>query len=115
MGAPAEVVVRLLLLQHIRDWSCEGVEREVRANLVYRAFTRVGGGKVPDDTVMNKWALGLGAEVAVNISPTGLGHRLGHRTGKQDRERAQTARRYDRGGDHIHHPNDRGASADPCG
>jgi len=39
------------------------VEREVRANLVYRSFTRVGGGKVPDDTVMNKWALALGPEV----------------------------------------------------
>jgi IS5 family transposase len=39
------------------------VEREVRANLVYRSFTRVGGGKVPDDTVINKWALALGPEV----------------------------------------------------
>ena len=29
----------------------------------YREFTRVGGGKVPDDTVMNKWALALGPEV----------------------------------------------------
>jgi IS5 family transposase len=43
------------------------VEREVRANLVYRAFTRVGGGKVPDDTVMNKWALALGPEVIENL------------------------------------------------
>jgi IS5 family transposase len=51
------------LLKHIRNWSYEVVEREVRANLVYRSFTRVGGGKVPDDTVMNKWALALGPEV----------------------------------------------------
>ena len=56
-GTPAEVVLRLLLLKHIRNWSYEVVEREVRANLVYRSFTRVGGGKVPDDTVMNKWAI----------------------------------------------------------
>jgi len=62
-GTPAEVVLRLLLLKHIRNWSYEVVEREVRANLVYRSFTRVGGGKVPDDTVMNKWALALGPEV----------------------------------------------------
>jgi hypothetical protein len=27
-----------LLLKHIRDWSSEVVEREVRANLVYRSF-----------------------------------------------------------------------------
>jgi len=62
-GTPAEVVLRVLLLKHIRNWSYEVVEREVRANLVYRSFTRIGGGKVPDDTVMNKWALALGPEV----------------------------------------------------
>jgi transposase, IS5 family len=67
LGTPAEVVLRLLLLKHIRNWSYEVVEREVRANLVYRSFTRVGGGKVPDDTVMNKWALALGPEVIENI------------------------------------------------
>jgi IS5 family transposase len=66
-GTPAEVVLRLLLLKHVRNWSYEVVEREVRANLVYRSFTRVGGGKVPDDTVMNKWALALGPEVIERI------------------------------------------------
>jgi transposase, IS5 family len=66
-GTPAEVVLRLLLLKHVRNWSYEVVEREVRANLVYRSFTRVGGGKVPDDTVMNKWALALGPEVIESI------------------------------------------------
>jgi IS5 family transposase len=40
-GTPAEVVMRLLLLKHIRNWSYEVLEREVRANLVYRDFTRV--------------------------------------------------------------------------
>jgi IS5 family transposase len=66
-GTPAEVVLRLLLLKHVRNWSYEVVEREVRAKLVYRFFTRVGGGKVPDDTVMNKWALALGPEVIENL------------------------------------------------
>src|SRR5258708_17276045 len=64
LGTPAEIVLRLLLLKHIRHWSYEVVEREVRANLVYHSFTRVGGGNVPDDTVMNKWALALGADVS---------------------------------------------------
>src|ERR1700693_6258747 len=45
---PAEVVLRLLLLKHIRNWSYGVLEREVRANLVYRAFTRIGDEKVPD-------------------------------------------------------------------
>src|SRR5580658_1334069 len=46
---PAEVVLRLLLLKHIRNWSYDTLEREVRANLVYRAFTRVGDGKVIEE------------------------------------------------------------------
>jgi IS5 family transposase len=51
-GAPAEMVLRLLVLKHVRNWSYAIVEREVRANLVYRDFTRVGGGKVPDAKTM---------------------------------------------------------------
>src|SRR5712671_156667 len=45
---PAEVVLRLLILKHVRNWSYDTLEREVRANLVYRAFTRIGDEKVPD-------------------------------------------------------------------
>jgi IS5 family transposase len=54
-------------LKHMRNWSYEVVEREVRPNLVYSAFTRVGASKVPDDTVMmNKWALAWGPEGVEN-------------------------------------------------
>jgi transposase, IS5 family len=35
-GTPAEVVLRMLLLKHIRDWSFADLEREVRGNLLYR-------------------------------------------------------------------------------
>ena len=45
MQTPAEVVLRLLLLKHIRNWSYEALEREVRANLVCRAFTQIGDEK----------------------------------------------------------------------
>ena len=31
-GTPAEVVLRLLILKHVRNWSYEVLEREVRAN-----------------------------------------------------------------------------------
>ena len=45
-GTPAEVVMRLLILKHIRNWSYEELEREVRANLVYRDFTHsLGAGR----------------------------------------------------------------------
>jgi transposase, IS5 family len=61
-GTPAEVVLRMLLLKHMRGWSYEDVTREVRANLVYREFTGVGGGKVPDDKTMGRLARQLGSE-----------------------------------------------------
>lgn len=61
-ATPAEVVMRLLLLKHIRNWSYEVLEREVRANLVYRDFTRVGASKAPDAKTMGRWGLALGAE-----------------------------------------------------
>jgi IS5 family transposase len=62
-GASAEVILRLLLLKHMRDWSYEELAREVRANLVYREFTRIGGGKVPDDKSMSRFGRQLGPEV----------------------------------------------------
>lgn len=62
-GVPAEVVLRLLILKHVRNWSYAVLEREVRANLVYRNFTRVGGAKMPDAKTMGRWGVALGPEV----------------------------------------------------
>ena len=66
-GTPAEVVLRMLLLKHIRNWSFNVVEREVRANLVYREFTRVGAAKVPDAKTLGRQARALGPEVIGRI------------------------------------------------
>ena len=66
-GAPAEIVLRLLVLKHIRNWSYAVLEREVRANLVYRSFTRVGGGKAPDAKTMGRWGVALGPQVIKQI------------------------------------------------
>jgi transposase-like protein DUF772 len=66
-ATPAEVILRMLLLKHVRDWSFEVLSREVRANLVYRDFTRVGANKVPDDKTMGNLARQLGTEVVEKI------------------------------------------------
>jgi transposase, IS5 family len=62
-GTPAEVVIRLLILKHLFDWSYDDMEREVRANLVYRMFTRIDAGDVPDAKTILKIARALGPEV----------------------------------------------------
>jgi len=66
-GAPADIVLRLLILKHIRNWSYEVLEREVRANLVYRDFTHVGAAKMPDAKTMGRWGLALGPEVLKQV------------------------------------------------
>ena len=66
-GAPADMVLRLLTLKHIKNWSYEEVEREVRANLVYRDFTHVGGAKIPDAKTMGRWGVAIGPQVIKQI------------------------------------------------
>lgn len=62
-GTPAEVVLRLLALKHLQDWSYATLEREVRANLIYRDFTRIGGEAVPDAKTMVRLGQAVGPEV----------------------------------------------------
>ena len=47
-GTPADVVLRLLVLQRLRGWTFDETEREVRASLVYRWVTHIYLGPVPD-------------------------------------------------------------------
>src|SRR5260370_14173101 len=66
-GVAAEIVLRMMLLKHIRNWSFQDLEREVRPNLLYREFTRVGSGKVPDAKTLGRQAQALGPEVVGQI------------------------------------------------
>src|SRR5271165_6073265 len=59
---PAEVALRMLILKHVRNWSYEIVEREVRANVVYRSFCRIGLAKVPDEKTLLRLGQAIGAE-----------------------------------------------------
>lgn len=59
---PAEVALRMLLLKHVRNWSYEVLEREVRANVVYRTFCRIGMEKVPDEKTLVRLGQAIGAE-----------------------------------------------------
>ena len=102
-GAPAETVLRLLILKHIRNWSYVVLEREVRANLVYRDFSRVGAGKAPDAKTMGRWGVALGPEVLKQVH---------ERLVQIARDQGVTAGRRMRGTQRwwgqtdIHHPTD---------
>jgi IS5 family transposase len=52
----------MLILKHVRNWSYEVLEREVRANVVYRTFCRIGAEKVPDEKTLVRLGQAIGAE-----------------------------------------------------
>ncbi len=55
-STPVEVIVRMLLLKHLYNWSYEDTEHFVKDSLSLRQFCRVYLERVPDDTVLIRWA-----------------------------------------------------------
>jgi transposase, IS5 family len=66
-STPSEVVLRLMVLKHVRNWSYQVLEREVKANLVYRMFTRIGTETVPDAKTLAKLGRALGSKIVEQI------------------------------------------------
>lgn len=66
-GFSAETVLRLLVLKHARNWSYAVLEREVRANLIYRKFVRLGFAKMADAKTMGKWGVAIGPETIEHV------------------------------------------------
>jgi len=66
-GTPAEVVLRMLVLKHLYDWSFDECERETRGSLVYRAFCRIDCERVPDAKTLIRLSHLLGADVLKKV------------------------------------------------
>ena len=67
LGTPAAVVLRMLVLKHLHDWSFDECEREVRGSLVYRAFCRIDGERVPDAKTLIRLAQLLDQRVLKDV------------------------------------------------
>lgn len=108
LGTPAEVVLRLMALKHLRNWSYQALEREVRANVVYREFTRIRGEKVPDCKTMVRWGKALGSEVtrAIHERVVDLGRKRGVVSGRKLRVDTTVTETE------IHYPTDSGLLGD---
>jgi transposase, IS5 family len=61
-ATPVEVVLRMLVVKRLYGWSYEQAEYFVNDSLVLRQFCRVYLEKVPDDTVLIRWADTIGPE-----------------------------------------------------
>jgi len=55
-STPVEVILRLLVVQHLYGWSYQQTEHWVKDSLVLRQFCRVYLEAVPDDTTLLRWA-----------------------------------------------------------
>jgi transposase, IS5 family len=71
-STPVEVIMRMLIVKHLYNWSYEQTEQWVADSLVLRQFCRVYAQKVPDDTTLIRWA--------TLIQPNTLHHLLDHIT-----------------------------------
>lgn len=55
-STPVEVILRMLVVQHLYGWSYEETERFVSDSLVLRQFCRLYLAPAPDDTTLLRWA-----------------------------------------------------------
>ncbi len=55
-STPVEVILRMLIVKHLYNWSFEETEHFVNDSLSMRQFCRIYLESVPDDTVLIRWA-----------------------------------------------------------
>lgn len=55
-STPVEVILRMIVVKHLYNWSYEETEHFVADSLVLRQFCRVYFNAVPDDTTLMRWA-----------------------------------------------------------
>ncbi len=67
-STPVEVVLRMLAVKHLYNWSYAESEGQVRDSLVLRQFCRVYFETVPDDTTLLRWANQIRPETLVQFN-----------------------------------------------
>src|SRR3954453_2278928 len=107
-GTPVGVILRLLVVKRLYDWSYEEGERLVSDSLALRQFCRVYLEKVPDDTTLLRWARVItpATLVALNDRVVALARRLAVTRGRKLRLDGTVVETT------IHHPSDSSLLAD---
>jgi transposase, IS5 family len=101
-STPVEVILRMLVVKRLYNFSYEQTERFVNDSIVLRQFTRLYLQRSPDDTTLIRWANVIGSETvrALNDRAVELAHSL----------KATRARKLRIDGmvveTNIHHPTD---------
>ena len=67
-STPVEVILRMMVIRRLYDWSFEATERNVSDSLILRQFCRVYLEAAPDDTTLIRWAKLIGAETLERLN-----------------------------------------------
>lgn len=67
-STPVEVILRMLIVRRLYDWSYEQTEHFVSDSLVLRQFCRLYLQRVPDDTTLIRWANLVGADTLTQVN-----------------------------------------------
>src|SRR6266550_2339430 len=105
---PVEVLLRMLLLKHLHQWSYQETEEQVDQNLILRWFCRLYWAPVPDDTTLLRWANTLQPQTlhALNDRVVQLAKQAKVTKGRKLRLDATCVQTE------IHHPTDSGLLVD---
>jgi IS5 family transposase len=107
-STPVEVILRLLIVKHLHQWSYQDTEEQVDQNLILRWFCRLYWAPVPDDTTLIRWANTLRPETlhALNDRVVQLAVQARVTKGRKLRLDATCVQT------NIHHPTDSGLLVD---
>jgi IS5 family transposase len=107
-STPVEVLLRMLEVSHLHEWSYQETEEQVDQNLILRWFCRLYWAPVPDDTTLIRWANTLQPETlhALNDRVVELAVQAKVTKGRKLRLDATCVQTT------IHHPTDSGLLVD---
>jgi transposase, IS5 family len=107
-STPVEVVLRMLVVRRLYDWSYKDTVRFVWDSLSLRSFCRIGSNSVPSDTTLMRWANCLRPETmeALHARVVQLASERGVTRGRTLRIDGTVV------GTTIHHPSDSSLLAD---
>src|SRR5947209_5501905 len=107
-STPVEVLLRMLIVKHLYQWSYQETEEQVDQNLILHWFCRLYWASVPDDTTLLRWANTLQPQTlhALNDRVVQLARQAKVTRGRKLRLDATCVQTE------IHHPTDSGLLVD---
>jgi transposase, IS5 family len=78
-STPVEVILRMLVVRRLYDWSFEQTERNVSDSLVLRQFCRLYLEAAPDDTTLIRWAKLIGPETLERLNERAVALAVKHK------------------------------------